>query len=605
MYSSHIKYISFKNGIRKYLMITMAVVFGFNIQANNYYINGLSGSDSNSGLSASLAWKTLTKVNATTFQAGDSILFKSDGVWVGQLFPKGSGSSVSPIVIDKYGIGSKPLIDGNGLTGTGVVYLYNQQYWEINNLEVVNDAATGADRRGVRIEVSNWGVVNHIYLKNLLIHNIKGIVGQDRSHKRTSGIGFGIVSASSVESRFNDILIENCVIHSCDNQGIITECVAGDGFQPGTAAWNKIRITNAVVRNNTIYNISKNAMIIRLFDKGLVENNVCYNTANGISGNTIFSAACDGTVFQYNEGYLNNSPDADGSMYDADLRSPNTIWQYSYSHDNSHGLFWTCTVQEDANIVCRYNISQNDKGIIFCINYPVTSVAVYNNTVYIPAHLSPTIISERNNGGAGKRTYEFKNNIIYNNSPTAKYIFNNTYNRTIDYNCFYGNHPVNEPTDNHKITENPSLVNAGGGGIGINSVSGYQLLPGSPCIDAGVEIPNNGGKDYWGNSLYKGKPDIGANESPYITGLQPIQTFDFSVIGGNAIIKPEIKLSGDFQNRSLTINIVSPTGKTIYSKMHIASDSISIDDCPFLSQGVYILSATVGQRTISKKMIVS
>ncbi len=590
---------------RRVLLIVVCVFNGIMAQAKCYYIDSQSGNDLNSGLIHKLAWKTLAKVNATTFQAGDSILFKSDGVWVGQLYPKGSGSAVSPITIDKYGVGSKPLIDGNGMIGTGVVYLFNQENWEINNLEIVNDGVTGADRRGVRIEVNNWGVVNHIYLKNLLIHNIKGLVGQERSNKRTSGIGFGIVSASSVESRFNDILIEKCVIHTCDNQGIITECVAGDGVQPRTAAWNRIRITNAIVRNNTIYNISKNAMIIRLFDKGVVENNVCYNTANGISGNTMFSAACDGTIFQYNEGYLNNSPDADGSMYDADLRSPNTVWQYSYSHDNSHGLFWTCTVQEDANIVCRYNISQNDKGIIFCINYPVTSVAVYNNTVYIPAHLSPTIISERNNGGAGSRTYEFKNNIIFNNSPTAKYILTNGYNRIVDYNCFYGNHPVNEPTDNHKITLNPSLVNPGGGGVGINNVSAYQLLNGSPCIDAGVVITNNGGKDYWGNSLYKGKPDIGAHEFSYSTGLKTIQNFDFSVSGGNANLKPEIKLSGDFQNKNLTINIVSPVGKTIYSKMFAATDSISLDDCPFMNQGIYVLSATVGHKTISKKLLIN
>ncbi len=478
----------------------------------SYYVDATGGNDGNTGLSPAAAWKTLTKVNTTTFYPGNRILFKAGEVWTGRLYPKGSGTLGSPVIIDLYGTGSKPLIDGNGMTGTGVVYLYNQQYWEIGNLEIVNNAATGGDRRGVRIEAENYGTANHIYLTNLNIHNIKGLVGQGRPEKRTSGIGFGIVDVATQETHFNDILVENCVITSCDNQGIITECVSGDGFDPYSAEWNSMKITNAVIRNNTVSDISKNAMIIRLLDGGVVEYNLCYNTANGITGNTIFSASCTGTVFQYNEGYGNHSPDADGSFYDADLRSPNTYWQYSYSHDNAHGLFWTCTVQADANVVCRYNISQNDQGIIFCINYPVTSVKVYNNTVYCPANLSPIIISERNNGGSGSRTYTFNNNLIYNLSPTASYDFTLGYSRTIDYNCFWGIHPATEPSDSHKVTADPKLANAGSGGIGIITVDGYKLLANSSCINTGKSIAGNGNKDYWGNQLYNGAPDIGAHE---------------------------------------------------------------------------------------------
>ena len=261
---------SITSGLIRTLSGFLFLFISYSTEADVYYVNALSGNDLNDGTSISLPWKTLSKVNERTFVEGDTILFRADDVWVGQLHPKGSGTISNPIVIDKYGLGGKPLIDGNGMTGTGVVYLYNQQCWEINNLEITNDAPTEGDRRGVRIEVKNWGVANHIYLKDLHIHNIKGLVGQERSNKRTSGIGYAIVSASTIESRFNDIKVENCLIHDCDNQGIITECVAGDGFQPGTPEWNRIRITNDVIRNNTSYTITKNAIIIRLFDKGLV-----------------------------------------------------------------------------------------------------------------------------------------------------------------------------------------------------------------------------------------------------------------------------------------------------------------------------------------------
>ena len=561
----------------KIFLLAILFYYANSIAAKTYYIDAASGNDSNNGLTSSLSWKSLTRVNGTTFLAGDSILFKSAGVWVGQLYPKGSGSLAKSIVIDKYGIGSKPLIDGNGMTGTGVVYLLNQQYWEINNLEITNDATFAGDRRGVRIEVNNWGTANHIYLKNLNIHNIKGTVGQTRSNKRTSGIGFGIVDATT-ESHFNDILIESCTIYNCDNQGIITECVAGDGLQPRTPEWNAMKITNAIVRNNTIYNISKNAMIIRLFDKGVVEHNVCYNTANGISGNTIFSASCDSTIFQYNECYLNNSPDADGSMYDADLRSPNTIWQYSYSHDNAHGLFWTCTDQTDDNVICRYNISQNDKGIIFCINYPVTSVNVYNNSVFIPSNLSPIIISERN-VSAGTRSYKFNNNLIYNNSSTSSYIFTSSYTRSIDYNCFYGNHPSNEPTDAHKVISDPMFVNSGSGGIGLNTVDGYKLRLGSPCINAGKIIPNNGGIDYWGNALYTGNPDIGAHEYNDLLAIEStIKTNPHFTISPNPSDSGRLKINliGIENNGNIQVEIMTLNGSKIFNKSFVYCKDIVI-----------------------------
>jgi hypothetical protein len=181
-------------------------------------------------------------------------------------------------------------------------------------------------------------------------------------------------------------------------------------------------------------------------------------------------------VFQYNEGYLNRTTDFDGSLYDADIQSPGCVFQYSYSHDNNHGLYWQCTDAADSNVIVRYNISQNDKGIIFCMNYDCLSTYVYNNTVYVGTNVSPRIIDERRNGA---KTYWFYNNIFYNLSPTATYQWFNGV-RTFDYNVFYGLHPGGEPSDPHKLTSDPELVAPGTGGTGWNVVDGYKLQAGSP-----------------------------------------------------------------------------------------------------------------------------
>jgi hypothetical protein len=480
------------------------------VSANTYFIDDINGLDSNVGTSAGSAWQTLTRVNATVFSAGDSIFFKANGIWVGQLFPKGSGSADMPIVIGQYGTGLRPMIDGGGMSNP-VVYLYNQEYWEISDLEITNQSDTEGDRVGVRVEAENYGTVNYIHLENLYIHDVKGIVGHSPAAKRTGGINFRVLGENP-STRFNDLLIENCELVHLDGSGISNEANTSD--YPGTTAWHARKYTNYRIRNNSINDISKNAIIMRMADSScVVEYNLCWDTAyRAGTGNTIFSRSCLGTVFQFNEGYLNRATNYDGCLYDADLASPECVFQYSYSHDNNHGLFWTCTYPQDSNVICRYNISQNDLGNIFTVNYPNTSVYIYNNTVYIDSATSPTIISERNNGGSGNRTYYFYNNIIYNLSSNSSYQFTSGYNRTFENNCFYGQTAANEPFDPNKITSDPNLVNPGSGGIGILTLDGYQLTSTSPCINTGRYIENNGGRDFFGNTLYNGNPDIGAHE---------------------------------------------------------------------------------------------
>lgn len=84
--------------------------------AADYYI-APDGNDAASGTSAATPWQSIGKVNATTFQPGDQVLFKAGGSWTGQLWPKGSGTSGSPILLGSYGSGSKPLIDAQGVSG--------------------------------------------------------------------------------------------------------------------------------------------------------------------------------------------------------------------------------------------------------------------------------------------------------------------------------------------------------------------------------------------------------------------------------------------------------------------------------------------------------
>lgn len=464
------------------------------VVANTYYIDSRSGDDNHNGLSPKTAWQTLEKVNTVFLSPGSKLLFRAGGRWAGSLKPLGSGSAGAPIIIDSYAAGPRPLLDGKGITQSGVITLFNQSYFEINNLEIINTADTDAERRGIEINGSNYGLIRHIYLKNLLIHHIRGTVGNSMSDKRSAGIYITVSDDREVPTRYDDVLIEGCEIYHCQNQGIAISNEITVADDPGSSAWKKRRMTNLRIRNNIIHHISKNAMIIRLADKGIIERNRCYETALGTTGNTIFSRSALNTVFQYNEGFLNRSPDYDGSMYDPDLQSPGTIWQYSYSHDNAHGLVWFCTVPSDTGVIVRYNVSKNDKGNLVYLNYGFRDASIYNNTFYIGSGLNPKVIVEN---PKNDHSYTYENNMVYaENAQPLKFAFaasgmgKGIQQRTIKNNIFYtaAKLPAEiQLSDN--LNTDPLLAISGKKGYYHYNVPNYKLLHGSPALGAGAIIP--------------------------------------------------------------------------------------------------------------------
>jgi hypothetical protein len=80
--------------------------------ATTYYVSSSTGSDSNTGNSSGAAWQSVAKVNAQSFSAGDSILFRRGDVWNESLAPAASGTAGNPITFDAYGAGAPPNLTG-------------------------------------------------------------------------------------------------------------------------------------------------------------------------------------------------------------------------------------------------------------------------------------------------------------------------------------------------------------------------------------------------------------------------------------------------------------------------------------------------------------
>ncbi|TXK84161.1 right-handed parallel beta-helix repeat-containing protein [Paenibacillus sp. N3.4] len=524
---------------------------------HTYYVDSTGGNDANNGLNEGQAWKTLDKVNAMHYEPGDLIQFKAGGIWTGQLWPRGSGAPGAPIKIGKYGSSaSKPLIDGGG-TVENVVYLSNQQHWEISELEITNQAAEEGVRRGVYVFADNAGILSHIYLTNLYIHDVRGDNSFTGTGKGTGGIYFYVNRDKSkalselTQTRFDDILLENNTIERVGRSGIsmLTEWQK-DSFK----YWS----TGVMVRNNRLSYIDGDGIILIGMEQPVMEYNVISN-ANYVCGPNqsrpgynggwavgMFPFFSEGTKMQYNEVYATRSTQ-DGQAFDIDGNNNNALMQYNYSHDNEGG-FALVMVDNYAkgsrttNATIRYNISQNDKNRVFSISN-VSNVKVYNNTIYVGSELD-TMIWWHKPAGTGSDpngqsivvpavdNIAYNNNLIYN-LGSGGYTVNNGTNISFSNNWYYGNHPQSEPAENGKAFRqtDPKLVNPGSGGTVTDLVYRSDILPGyklqntSPLIDAGVRIGGLdyiGLKDFWGGpALVGSQPDIGAHEFQGTRSFEP------------------------------------------------------------------------------------
>jgi hypothetical protein len=492
----------------------------------SYYVNSVAGDDRNSGAAPDDAWQTLSKVNATTFAPGDRILFKSGGKWTGRLWPKGSGTEEHPIVIDKYGGETKPVINANG-EAEDAVLLKNQEYWEINNLEVTNTGSTPGTRRGVRLVADNYGEMHHIYVRGLTVHDVNG----SDAVKENGGITYNC-AGDSKPSRFVDLRIEDNHIDHVDRSGIF-------GWSSHWVRSKWYPSLGVVIRGNVLDDIGGDGIVPVATDGALVESNVVSRANQRSEGYNvgIWPWSADNTVVQFNEVYDTHGQ-RDGEGFDSDWNSRDTLIQYNYSHDNDGGFLLICNEgghdpSESAGntgTIVRYNISQNDHTRGINVSGPVKNATIYNNTIYVGKneHVSLLLQSDWNGWATGTYLY---NNIFYvegtaqfsygvTRAKDGAYVtasgFGNSQDTVFDANVFFGkidSRDIQAAADAHGLTRDPMFTSPGSAKLGRNTVSGYGLRPESPAINSGRIIANSG-RDFFGNSVPScGGVDRGAIES--------------------------------------------------------------------------------------------
>lgn len=494
------------------LVLSITVITAIAADSGNEYYFDSEASDNGNGTQAK-PFNSLKSIEGLDLTPGSKIYIKRGSQFREQLRLVGvNGSESSPIIVTSYGGGNLiPRIDGCDTVGEGVLYIENCSWITISDLEICDTATYEADRRGVLVignsDEDDVECYSGITLDGLYVHDIVGITDD--------ALCGGIQIWSSGNARFDGITVSNCYITDVSGVGIGINRVSENGLAPVSpclAEFASYANTNVDISYNIIKRTGQSAVSVSNLLGGVIEHNTSDEGSVGCDfGNSFVASYVDGTVVQYNEGYLNLASGRGGAMLCVGDYCRNTVWQYNYSHDNASGLFTHCGSLDDqaydGRTVLRYNLSVNDRGsdAIISADCGLGELEIYNNTVYCGSGSAPAIA----NISGGK--VSFYNNLIYSSVNSSLSIEDEVKNGgLISNNLVYSTDGVTvsgieafRELNSNGCYQDPLFSGKIGACVaartGMSAAAALQVKNGSPALTAGRQT-TEAVADFFGNS---------------------------------------------------------------------------------------------------------
>jgi hypothetical protein len=544
------------------VVLTATLFIGDVAYADNttYYVDAVSGNDSNSGISTTSPWRTINKANTLNLNPGDRLLFKGGQTFSGnlQLGAEDAGLATNPVNVGSYGSGRATISAG---TGTGV-RIYN-----VGGIAVSSLAVSGAGRSagntasGVMIYTDRGSATKFAYVR---------VANVEVSGFGDAGILLRAAPPDGTKSGFRDVRITNVSAHDNADAGI----ESFGSFSSTARGWAHKDVYIARCRTYNNLGIpnkgshSGSGIVLGDINGATIERSVSYNNGanNNAGGGPVGIWAWDSNrvTIQHNESYDNKTSTADGGGFDLDGGVTNSIMQYNYSHNNAgpgYLLAQFAGARAFGNNVVRYNISENDvrKGSYYgaihiwnddYYNGGIRGTEVYNNTIYVSPQSGttpkavtidgPTTNTHlRNNifvttGGlplvdivtrsaSQQSGLLFQGNDYWSSGYPLKIKHGGTTYSSLSAWRSATGQEKNGGT-NTGMNVNPGLANPGGGGtIGnadlLSTLGSYKLGTNSPMKDAALNLRSvfgldPGPTDFYGTSIPQGASyDLGAHEA--------------------------------------------------------------------------------------------
>ena len=500
-----------------------------------YYISSSQGNDSNNGKSQTTPWKSINKVNSSTFNPGDQILFKRGDQFTESLIVPSGGTLGDYLQISSYGNGNLPIIGSSNspwTTNTTYGIICNKSYIQISDIVIIQPYSNSL-KRGYALtsDYSHDITLSNIYLDGTHISSPYDLYGIEFSNC-TSGIQIqnceinGFVKGIALYS--SNAIVDDCFIHNAYQSGNTNE--HGIAIQAQKLGDFFDHQYKTIIKNCEFTQWGESAIDGLGSYNYIIENNNFHDPKTFSEGFGISTGCNRGTIIRYN--------------WIHDLNSTNSTNQND-DGSNDYNINAAINVRGAKTLEIYYNLITN-VGNAFQIdrytpsyypNEPVYDpsglIKIYNNTVL--ARYAATWSWD------GPAPVVYKNNILQGNvysikTSTSRQPETGT---TGSGNIINGNilntgggtynHIPGEAVDQFNIDQKIIFLNA--------STQDYRLKTGSPAIQAGVNL---GLKDILGN-LISGKPDIGA--------IQYGTSFSKQSSG------LKIFLEGCYENGSMTIDL--------------------------------------------------
>jgi hypothetical protein len=448
--------------------------------AENYYIDQRGGNDSNSGISKNTAWRSLKNVNAFEFQGGDSILFRRGGHWKGILNLGGSGSKGRRIVLSAYGKGVTPIFDAEGKKRpsdlmSATILLYNQEYWEIRDVEVRNfekgNPEKPVNKAGILVLAKDLGTLHDFVFENIKIFNVNGSL----KTRENGGLFLKIIADSIAEKRvptnFDGVYVNNCHFFDVDRGGFLNQSVWKNrdfDTEFGEVCRNKRINTwypsyNILIENCKFEKVGGNGLVTRVAESPVVQNNLFLYCSIKTTGNASYPYNCDNALWQFNEACYTvyNEGDVDASGFDSDYMCKNTVIQFNYSHHNDWGGLLVCSWGKLANsfndgTVVRNNVFQDEKHHMIRFSGNITNTKITENIFVTDTEIDDVMLWYKHWGEIWPDKTVLSKNIFFNQGAKQFLKLGETSNNSITGNILVGD-PFNDFSDFKSDKESKKL----------------------------------------------------------------------------------------------------------------------------------------------------
>jgi len=285
-----------------------------------HYLDCSNGNDSADSLAPQTAWRSVAKASSYSFQPGDQLLLKRGSTCEGMLWPKGSGTEQAPIHLGAYGQGALPIVAG-GRESAGVK-LDNQQYWEMENLEVIGGSPYGIHIGGTEPEL------RHFRITNIVVHDVPGT-------PITKDSGLVVIAPDAkAKARISDVIVDGVTAYETSEwAGIL---VSGSSFD---SADQLDRGERMEIRNSVVHDVAGDGILLARTRHGVLEHNLAWytgmqETQSIGTPNAIWEWRCADCRVEYNEGFFTDSPGVDGGVFDIDYGNENNRVEYNFGHDS-------------------------------------------------------------------------------------------------------------------------------------------------------------------------------------------------------------------------------------------------------------------------------